>query len=522
MVVQLTPRAADAGAYKSRVVPEPALLIVAVCAVLALRLPRWVGYAVKGASAAYGAALLWQHRRKAGEPPVVWSWVPFLGSATAFGTAPRKWLLEQAARHGNTFTAVIAGERTCFVCDADVWPKVFREKAALQFKSIAIDVMTKAFAVPSSDVAAAFSTDVDAAAHAQFVKCLQGKQSLDAMTLDVWRHLADEVDALDGDKGAGGVVKGLPLFGELGFPLYRATMTALIADDFGSAEAYADFRAFDAKFGFLAGGAPHSFFAEAKQGLENLAKRFSESAGYAKGPNSALMRERKALFESAEKDAGNWSKLSHGKVQAAMLWAAAANTVPAALWTLYWIAKDSDIQLKVRAEVAALVGGGDLRAKLADPAVLDGLDSALPQLDACISEALRLTSASLTIRKVRKPYAVPGSNFSLRVGDRLALYPPLVHFDEKRVGADPEAFRGDRYADAAVPLMPFGGGVSMCPGRTFARREVKSFLVVILSRYAVTLDALDAPPPQLDATRVGLGIIPPARGADALITLTRL
>ena len=46
---------------------------------------------------AYLLALAWQHRRYAGEPPVVWSWLPFLGSAISFGKAPLDFVRDCAA-----------------------------------------------------------------------------------------------------------------------------------------------------------------------------------------------------------------------------------------------------------------------------------------------------------------------------------------------------------------------------------------------------------------------------------------
>ena len=71
---------------------------------------------------------------------------------------------------------------------------------------------------------------------------------------------------------------------------------------------------------------------------------------------------------------------------------------------------------------------------------------------------------------------VTTTNNKLRKGDRVAIFPPLLHHDPARVGPHPEEFQLDRYlARSGTPLMPFGGGISLCPGRKFALREIKAF-----------------------------------------------
>ena len=125
-------------------------------------------------------------------------------------------------------------------------------------------------------------------------------------------------------------------------------------------------------------------------------------------------------------------------------------------------------------------------------------ESAFPLLDAAISEALRLATQSLTVRRVMvHNYVLPSrpatnctstgaaatnatttTNSKLRKGDRVAIFPPLLHHDPAKVGPHPEEFQLDRYLakSGTPPLMPFGGGISLCPGRKFARREIKALI----------------------------------------------
>ena len=59
-------------------------------------------------------------------------------------------------------------------------------------------------------------------------------------------------------------------------------------------------------------------------------------------------------------------------------------------------------------------------------------------------------------------------------------------------------------------MRPFGYGVSLCPGRHFARREIKSFVATALAKFEMRVADPAAPPPPFDASRSGLGIFPPS------------
>lgn len=56
-------------------------------------------------------------------------------------------------------------------------------------------------------------------------------------------------------------------------------------------------------------------------------------------------------------------------------------------------------------------------------------------------------------------------------------------------------------------LMPFGSGISMCPGRFLAMNEMKMFLFILLSHFDVELAENKAV--RLDNSRMGLGILLP-------------
>ena len=60
--------------------------------------------------------------------------------------------------------------------------------------------------------------------------------------------------------------------------------------------------------------------------------------------------------------------------------------------------------------------------------------------------------------------------------------------------------------------LPFGAGISMCPGRMLALKEVKIMAALVLHYVELELEAQDQPVPKCDPARVGLGIYSPLGG----------
>ena len=252
------------------------------------------------------------------------------------------------------------------------------------------------------------------------------------------------------------------------------------------------------------------------------------------------------------------NKQLEGRMQVAMVWAAVANTVPAAFWTLYFCLRADGVLESLRDEL-------NKAATVADPAKdLTKFLTQLPLLDSCISEALRIASGSLALRMVTRDTTLKteaGAEFSLRRGARLMFCPSQLHYCEE-VHRNADVFQHDRFiestkasatkdetdaddatgttnanananANASVSgngyalrgkklknaLMPFGGGITMCPGKTFARAEIKSFVAQMLFNFDLRLldAANDAAGPEASdfpgyfPGRAGLGIYPPGK-----------
>lgn len=158
--------------------------------------------------------------------------------------------------------------------------------------------------------------------------------------------------------------------------------------------------------------------------------------------------------------------------------------------------------------------------------------------DSCISEALRLSSGSLIMREVMESCTLTlasGHTYSFRKGDNVGIFPPLVHRDP-RIYPNPDEFQFDRFINAPssytlngsnvqanLCFIPFGGGATYCPGRKFARNEIKTFAAQMFLRFQITFEDPEdlTKPVEMDFSRAGLGIFLPKNG-NVKVKLTRM
>ncbi len=424
-----------------------------------------------------------------GEPPFEPGALPWLGSALEFGRDLAALLEKCRHKHGDVFTLMVAGQRMTFVLDPLDFPEVLRRVDDLSFQEIADDISTHAFghsrAVEAPVVREAihdqYAANLKAARLAplseNFGACLD--PVLAAATPTTWTTR--------------------PLFAFVHELVFTAGTDALFGPGTATPAARAAFERFDAVFPLLAAGVPVRLFRGAHRARRWLARHVVDLRPGA----SDFMKQRDALF-TRELTADD-----RGGVQLGLLWAAQANTIPAVFWTLAHVLADPAARDDLRAEVDTVVtaaGGACGREQL----------RAMTKLDSAISEALRLASSSLTIRLVRRPTVLQlGSGaWNLRQGDRVCVAPSVTHRDPE-LYPEPDRYRHDRFLKAqffkrgkkvGFALMPYGGGVSMCPGRFLAHEDIKH----VVARVLLRLDTeLLGPLPPLDQRRAGLGVLPP-------------
>lgn len=449
--------------------------------------------------------------------------IPYLGCALKFGANPLEFLRANQRKHGHVFTCKLMGKYVHFITNSLSYHKVLCHGKYFDWKKFHYTTSAKAFGHRSID-----PSDGNTSENIQstFSRTLQGA-ALDALAAATLENLQRALRPPGGARA--GATEGLYAFCsrvmfEAGYlTLFGRDGAAQDAQAAGLLRQLAHFREFDRVFPALAAGLPIRAFAAAHRARERLAEGLGHERLRARARVSELIRLRMhfndtlSRFDDAEK----------AKTHLAILWAALANTIPAAFWSLFQMLRSPEAMKAASEEVnAALENAGQQPGFESSPVHLNQTQlNDLPVLDSIIKEALRLSSASLNIRTAKEDFTLhlEDSSYNIRKDDIIALYPQLMHLDPE-IYPDPLTFKYDRYLDEnrktkttfysnGIKLkyyyMPFGSGATICPGRLFAVQEIKQFLILMLSCFELELVESQVKCPPLDQSRAGLGILPP-------------
>ena len=161
----------------------------------------------------------------------------------------------------------------------------------------------------------------------------------------------------------------------------------------------------------------------------------------------------------------------------------------------------------------------------------------LPLLTSTIQETLRYAASIMSIRRVTEPVEFGGYRFDR--DDEIICMTRSVHLDEEvhenASEYDPRRYMKQRKFSKNGKIvtnhsMPWGGGVSMCEGRSvdfidlhvagglvdrvplsrhFATKELKVFIVFLLMRYTLEIDQKSTERPTFMLERIGAGVMHP-------------
>ena len=182
---------------------------------------------------------------------------------------------------------------------------------------------------------------------------------------------------------------------------------------------------------------------------------------------------------------------------------AVTNTVPSLFWFFAFVMSRPALVARLRAEVAGQV------TRSADGATatvsLAQLEERCPLLTGAYRETLRLTNHQISTRTVLEDTVLTdsaGRGYLLKKDTVVQMSLAAGQRDEGYWGADVDDFRperflrfGDRKDEAAGPgsprairaaFQPFGGGVHLCPGRSFAHSEMMAVMATLVLGYDVS------------------------------------
>lgn len=176
-------------------------------------------------------------------------------------------------------------------------------------------------------------------------------------------------------------------------------------------------------------------------------------------------------------------------------------------WTVHHLTCNPEAMAKVRAELDAVIGSGEVSA--------DHVPR-LEWLDAVIKETLRLTPIlPFVARKLGCPARIGGRDLPAGVVALASIY--LTH-RRAELWPDPERFDPARFIGRRIDpyhYYPFGGGTRRCLGMAFANFEMKIVLATILSRHELRR----APGPEVRVVRRGITFAP--SGAMPVVATAR-
>ena len=426
--------------------------------------------------------------------------MPWLGSAISFGADPDGFLKKHKAELGDVFSLLLNGQKSFFFLNAHDFAEVFRNAKTLSGEQVLPDLGQKIFGF-DAEVYKLVQHDLEVTTS----KMMRGK-ALEPLT----RQMQLELEKVFLELPEEATEKGLTAL--MFDSLFPASTRALFGDGVHSEQTLRHYLNLDKPLPYILGNIPSFFFPAFKKAQEALARLMASPH-----PNqSEVMDARHDLWKQKESGPED-----HGAYDVSVLWAAQANTIPAAVWTLYHVMGDPEVREVVVDEVRGVLETISERTSNGMPLLSTNHLADMEKLDSCIWEVLRLTTATIVMRDALEPTTLSLSNgeeITIQRGERLLLYVRMAHLDPE-IYESPNEFKYDRFLASSNPeftkagrpvkyhLLPFGGGKSICPGRHFAMNEFK--LLVALFVAAFDFELLPAAQPKLDFSRTGLGNLPP-------------
>ncbi|MBI2755457.1 MAG: cytochrome P450 [Chloroflexi bacterium] len=157
-------------------------------------------------------------------------------------------------------------------------------------------------------------------------------------------------------------------------------------------------------------------------------------------------------------------------------------TAIALSWTWYLLAQHPEVERRLTAELAEVLGG-----RLPTPADLPSLT----YIGHVVAESLRLYPPAWSMgRQATRNLEIGGQ--PVRKGTVILISQWVLHRDA-RFFQDPEAFRPERWEDGLAQRLPrfayfpFGGGPRQCIGNGFALMEATLLLATLAQRYRLAL-----------------------------------
>ncbi|XP_054482778.1 5-beta-cholestane-3-alpha,7-alpha-diol 12-alpha-hydroxylase-like [Anoplopoma fimbria] len=475
-------------------------------------------------------------QRRSGEPPLDKGPIPWLGHVLEFRRNTLKFLERMKEKHGDVFTIQLGGFYITFLQDPLSFGSLVKEsREKLDFSKFAVHLVRKVFGYHATE-------GEHSILQISSNKHLKG-DGLEVMTQAMMGNLqnlmlhdigsaADQSDWIEDGLfiySYNIVFRAgyLSLYGNEPHKSDGSEEKAKEKDRAESEALFYEFRKYDQLFPNLAYGVlPPRKRLEAERLMGFFWNNLSVQKMKTKDNISRWVWD----IQQAKEEMGMKESMIN-RYMFVLLWASQGNTGPSSFWLLLFLMKHPEAMKAVKEEVDKVLKEFGQEVKRGGPLINLTRDMLMktPVLDSAVEETLRLTAAPLLTRAVLQDMTLKmadGREYFIRKGDRMAVFPYIaVHIDPE-IHPDPHSFKYDRFlnpdrskktdfykAGKKVKYynMPWGAGVSMCPGRFFATNELKQFIFLMLVYFEFELKNPDEKIPEIDFRRWGFGSMQPDR-----------
>lgn len=473
-------------------------------------------------------------QRRPGEPPLDKGLIPWLGHVLEFRRNTLKFLERMKKKHGDVFTIQLAGYYVTFIQDPLSFGAIVKEsREKLDFNKFAAQLVRRVFGYHSLGTDHQILTITSN-------KHLKGS-GLEVMTQAMMNNLQNlMLHKIGSDQNSWTedtlfaycykvVFRAgyLSLYGNEPFTSKGSEEDAKEKDRAESEALFYEFRKYDKLFPNLAFGVlPPKKRMEAWRIMEFFWDALSVENLKTRDNVSGWVWD----FQQAKYEAGMEESMIN-RFMFVLLWASQGNTGPSSFWLLFFLMKHPEAMAAVKEEIDRVVKESGQEVRRGGPILNLTYEMLMrtPVLDSAVEETLRLTTAPLLTRAVLHDWNIKmanGRTYLIRKGDRVAMFPYAAVQIDPEIHPDPHSFKYDRFLNPGRTKktdfykagnkvkyynMPWGAGVSMCPGRFFATNELKQFVFLMLVYFDFELKDPDEKIPEIDFSRWGFGTMQPSR-----------
>nr|QQL94730.1 cytochrome P450 8b1a [Lateolabrax maculatus] len=475
-------------------------------------------------------------QRRPGEPPLDKGLIPWLGHVLEFRRNTFKFLERMKQKHGDVFTVQLAGFYVTFVQDPQSFGAIVKEsREKLDFNKFARHLVRRVFGY-------VFMEGDQNILHVSSNKHLKG-DGLRVMTQAMMTNLQNLMlrDIGSASDQTTWTEDGLfsysynivfragylSLYGNVPHKSEGSEEKAINKDRAESEALFYEFRKYDQLFPNLAYGV-----LPPRQRLE--AERLQGFFWNALSLQKMKVKDNVSRWvwdvQQGKEEMGMEESMIN-RYMFVLLWASQGNTGPSSFWLLLFLMKHPEAMTAVKEEVDKVVKESGQEVTPGGPLInlTHEMLMKTPILDSAVEETLRLTAAPLLTRAVLQDLTLKmadGREYLICKGDRIAVFPYSAVQVDPEIHPDPYSFKYDRFlnpdgskktdfykAGKKVKYfnMPWGAGVSMCPGRFFATNELKQFVFLMLVYFEFELKNPDEKIPEIDFRRWGFGTMQPNR-----------